>query len=607
MSQVPEHTHNGKPELIVRGIGVSPGIAIGPAFLFARDRHEIEEYEIKPEDLEGEIARFEFAVQKSERDLKKIASIAREKLGEASAGIFEAQALMLRDQALYDSVVEKIRGEHRNAGYVVASVVEQHRQSMLASDSEYFRERANDLLDVQERIVRHLRRGKILSAVDHGTIVVAETLTAADIILFSRRNILGCALDYSGSTSHVSIMARALNVPAVVGTHGISRDVENGDLLILDGLHGRIVVNPTAETLKRYKSRLDRFRHMVSENRQIIPLPAETLDGHNISLRANLEFAEELPLLKEFGAEGIGLFRTEILFLMQGRLAFTEEDQLRTYKRIVEKVAPDTTTFRVLDLGGDKMLPLGHREQNPFLGWRGIRVLLDKPDILFPQLRAILRASAFGPIRILLPMVTQIREVERFRIALERAKADLREAGESFDDAVPVGIMVEVPSVALMIERFAGVADFFSIGSNDLTQYTLAVDRGNDLVASLYQELDPSILLLIKQTVEAARKQGLSVGICGEIAGSPRATPLLLGLGLRDLSASPVFLPEVKRVIRSLQMSDAERLAERALSSPGAEQVGQLLDEWLQEHIPDLAIFLGHDSGVEENRRRHDG
>ncbi|HET6566711.1 MAG TPA: phosphoenolpyruvate--protein phosphotransferase [Rhodothermales bacterium] len=599
----PEHTHERKPEHVVQGIGVSPGIAIGPAFLFERDHHDIERYEINPGEVDGEINRFESAVQKSERDLNKIASIAREKLGEASAAIFEAQALMLRDHALYDSVVEKIGKEHCNAAYAVASVLNQHRQNMLASDSEYFRERANDLLDVQERIVRHLRRGKILSAVDHDSIVVAETLTAADIILFSRRNILGCALDYSGSTSHVSIMARALNVPAIVGTHGISQSVESGDQLILDGLHGRVIVNPTPETLKRYRRRLDRFQHLVSEHKQIVPLPAETRDGHRITLRANLEFAEELPLLKEYGAQGIGLFRTEILFLMQGRLAFSEEDQLKTYRRIVENVAPETTTFRVLDLGGDKMLPLGHREQNPFLGWRGIRVLLDKPEILFPQVRAILRASTFGPIRILLPMVTQIWEVERFREALDQAKAELREEGQPFDEDVPVGIMVEVPSVALMIQRFAAAADFFSLGSNDLTQYTLAVDRGNDLVAHLYDELDPSVLLLIKQTAETAERHGLPVGICGEMAGSPRAAPLLVGLGLRDLSASPVFLPEVKRVIRSMKLDDAVCLADQALAAPDARAVGQLLDEWLREHAPDLALLLSGDPGTEENKQ----
>lgn len=589
---MPNATREHESEEIVHGIGVSPGIAIGPAFLFARDTPDVEEYEVSEEELEEELERFEYAVQKSERDLTKIASIAREKLGEASAGIFEAQAMMLRDEALYDAVVEKIRQDHCNAAFATVAIVSKHRQLLQASDNEFFRERANDLLDVQERIVRHLRRGKILSAIEEDSIVVAETLTAADIILFSRRSILGCAMDFSGSTSHVSIMARSLNLPAVVGTHGLSKKVDNGDLIILDGLHGRIIINPTPETVRSYRAQQDRLRDLELQQKKIVPLAARTKEGYRVALRANLEFAEELPLLSTYGAEGIGLFRTEILFLMQGRLAFSEEDQFATYKRIVDAVAPNTTTFRVLDLGGDKMLPLGHREQNPFLGWRGIRVLLDKPDILIPQLRAILRASAFGPVRILLPMVTSLLEVETFRAIFNAVKGELRATGTRFDENVPVGIMVEVPAVALLIDRFAAVSDFFSIGSNDLTQYTLAVDRGNDLVSHLYQELDPSVLSLIKQTVDAAKRHGIPVGICGEMAGSPRATPLLVGLGLRELSASPVFLPEVKRVIRSMRLSEAEALAEEALRASTAEEVGRMVDEWLHEHTPELTLFL---------------
>jgi phosphoenolpyruvate-protein phosphotransferase (PTS system enzyme I) len=601
---IPADAHEHKEERVVHGIGVSPGIAIGPAFLFSRDAYTVEPYEISDDLIASEIKRFQIAVDRSERDLVKIASIAREKIGEASSAIFDAQALMLRDEALYEAVIDRIRSERQNASFAVTSVMSKHHQILKASESEYLRERANDLLDVQERILRHLQRGQILSAIDPDTIVVSETLTAADIVLFSRRNILGCALDFSGSTSHVSIMARSLHVPAVVGMHGISKLVENGDRLILDGLHGTVIVNPTPETLRFYSGLQGRYIDLIRDHKDLIPLPADTQDGQHIVLRANLEFKNELPLLEQYGAEGIGLFRTEILFLMQGRLAFSEDDQFHMYRQIVEAVTPYPTTFRVLDLGGDKMLPLGHREQNPFLGWRGIRVLLDKPDLLMPQLRAMLRASAYGSTRLLLPMVTSVVEVERFREVLDEVKQQLDNEGKPYDEHIKVGVMIEVPAVALMAERFAAVSDFFSIGSNDLTQYTLAVDRGNDLVSHLYQEYNPAVLALMKHAVDAARKYDITVGICGEMAASPRAAPLLVGLGIHELSASPAYLPEIKRVIRSLSMREATALAADALAASTTEEITESVDRWLREHTPDLVLFLEQDLPRHPHPRR---
>lgn len=586
-------THTTKDgERVVEGIGVAPGIAIGPAYLYARAAFEVEERHIDGEELEDEIKRFERAVSRSERDLNKIASVAREKLGEGSASIFEAQALMLRDAELYEAVIERIRHDHIGADYAAQLVINKHTQLLKASDSEYLRERANDMLDLQDRIVRHLRRGKILSDVDSKSIVVAEGLTAADIVLFSRRGILGTALDYGGATSHVSIMARALNLPAVVSTHGITSDVETGDMLVLDGLDGRVIINPTEETLQFYNDRRERYRRLQKEQKQLVPLASETLDGTEIKLLANLEFNEELKLLKEYGAKGVGLFRTEILFLMQRRVSLSDDEQFSTYKRIVEAVGPNPTTFRVLDFGGDKMLPLGHREHNPFLGWRGIRILLDKPELLYPQTRAIMRASAFGPLRILLPMVTDVNEVYRFKEAMEEIAEDLREKGEAFDEKIPVGIMVEVPAVAIKAEKFAREVDFFSIGTNDLTQYTLAVDRGNDLVAAMYQELDPGVLHLIKRTVDAAKQEGIPVSLCGELAARPAATPLLVGLGIDELSASPIYLPELKRVIRAIRMKEARDLAAESLEARDAQEVDALLKRWLTEHACDIATLL---------------
>lgn len=582
-------------EQVFNGIAVAPGIAIGPAYVFSRDAYEVEEGQVPEERLEQELERFERAVARSERDLNKIISITREKLGEDKASIFEAQLLMLRDEALYEAVVAHIREDRYLADYAVDVVMTQHRRLMEASASEYFRERANDLKDVQERIIRHLRRGKILSAIDPDSIVVAANLTAADIVLFSRRGILGCVLDYGGPTSHVSIMARALGVPAVVSMHGLTAEVEDGTPMILDGIQGRVILNPAPAKLARYRTRAERYRRLQEEDRHMAALPAHTRDGVAFTLRANLEFKEELPLLAEYGAHGVGLFRTELLFLMQGRLAISEIDQYRTYRDVVSVVRPHPTTFRVLDLGGDKMLPMAHREHNPYLGWRGIRVLLDKPEILITQLRAILRASTDGPVRLLLPMVTEVDEVHRFRDVLASVQADLTAEGVPFSPDIPVGIMVEVPAVALLADRFAALVDFFSIGTNDLTQYVLAVDRGNDLVAGIYHELHPAVLRLIEMTVQAAHRRGIPVGVCGELAARPRAVPVLAGLGIRHFSASPVYLPGIKRVLRAITQAEAEALAREALAAESPAAVERHVGKWMEEHGCGLSYTLDHD------------
>jgi phosphoenolpyruvate-protein phosphotransferase (PTS system enzyme I) len=583
-------------EQILEGIGVAPGIAIGPVRLYARDTFTVSHHEIDEQEVEAEIARFEQGVSRSERDLKRVAAMAREKLGEGSASIFEAQALMLRDDALYGAVVQRIQNERANADYAVQAVMSRHRQLLNASDSEYLRERANDLLDVQDRIIRHLRRDVFLSDIDPDVIVVAQNLTAADILLFSRRNILGCATDYGGATSHVSIMARSLNVPAVVSLHGATEAVTDGDVVVVDGVHGVVVVNPAPATLDFYRAQQLRYQRFRKDLEPLVDLPAVTRDGRRILLRANLELKEELRLVTLHGAEGIGLFRTEILFLMHGRISFSEEEQFRLYREIVQAVAPDVTTFRVLDLGGDKMLPMAHREPNPFLGWRGIRLLLDKPELLIPQVRAILRASAVGASRILLPMVTNLSEVRRFKELLEQVKAELTESGEAFDADLPVGVMVEVPAVAYMADRFAREVDFLSIGSNDLTQYALAVDRGNDLVSGTYNELHPAVLALIQMTVEAADRHGVPVGICGELAANARVTPILLGMGISELSASPTYLPEIKRVIREIRYDETISLAKAALAARDAEEVESLLETWLVEHACDPERFVATES-----------
>ncbi|CAN5634523.1 phosphoenolpyruvate--protein phosphotransferase [soil metagenome] len=587
---------DGEPENRTRtaqGIAASPGVAIGPVYVYSSGVEQRHDEALEPEDLDREQERFESAVARSERELQKISLIAEEKLGGASADIFEAQLLMLRDSALYEAVCELIREERLSAGFAVERVLEKHRRRMEASGSVYLRERATDLLDVQTRLLRNLQQARASSRVDSNHIVVAQNLTAADVLLFSRRGTRGIVIDYGGATSHVSIMARALGVPAVVSLHGFSESVQAGDELIIDGFNGRVILHPDAPTRQRFQAKRKRYESLLAERESLIGVPAETRDGQTIVLRANMEFESELPLLAEYGASGIGLFRTELHFLAHGR-ALNEDEQVTLYKKALAAAGSHSVTFRLIDLGGDKVLPLSRREPNPFLGWRGIRILLDRPEILMTQLRAVLRAAAGAPdrARLLIPMVTNIGEVLRVRRLLHKAAEDLAREGVQHAAYVPLGIMVEVPAVAMHADRFIEHCDFFSIGTNDLTQFTLAVDRGNDLVASHYREVHPAVMALIKTTVDAARAAGKDVSICGEIAGNPLATALLVGLGIREFSASPTYLLDVKRVIRSMTTAEAEKLAARALEQPDADSAIRILHEWLTDHDADLAQLL---------------
>ena len=577
---------------------MAPGVAIGPAYLFAAGAYQATPDHLDPADVEAELERFERAIQRSERELRKITVVAREKLGEGSAGIFDAQGLILRDRQFYDAVVEHVRDNVAGAGWAVQSVLDEHRRRLESSPNASLRERAADFQDVQNRVLRNLQQGRAVSKIDPHRVVVAQNLTAADVLLFSRRGVLGVVLDFGGPTSHVSIMARALGVPAVVSLHGLAEHVGPDDVVIVDGFSGTVIVNPEPETLVAAELKAAQFARITADREALLAMPSETKDGHPVALQANVEFREEFPLLHEYGAEGVGLFRTEMLFLTQGR-ALDEEQQYEVYRDAIVASAPHAVTFRLLDLGGDKVLPMSHREANPFLGWRGIRILLDKPDLLRPQLRAVLRAAAASaddaPPRILLPMVSGIEEVREFRRAYRAVCDDLRAEGIEHRPDVPLGIMVEVPSVAIQAELYTKTVDFFSIGTNDLTQFTLAVDRGNDLVADLYHELHPAVLGLIAHTAKTANEAGIPVSVCGEVAADPRVTPLLVGLGVRTLSASPAYLTLVKRVIRAFTLEEAEDLARRALRQPDATSVGRLLDYFLACHNRDLADLLGLD------------
>ncbi|MDT0632535.1 phosphoenolpyruvate--protein phosphotransferase [Rubrivirga sp. S365] len=588
----------GRDELRVEGIGVAPGVTVGEAYLYAGGGYQAEPEHLDADAVEAELGRFERAVARSERELKKVGLVARQKLGAGSAGIFDAQALILRDPQFYDAVAERIRDGRQGAGWAVQSVMEALRRRLESSPSAALRERAADFLDVQDRVLRNLQQGRAVSRIDRDRVVVAERLSAADVLLFSRHGVLAVVMDFGGPTSHVAIMARALGVPAVVSLHGLAGRVEAGDTVVVDGFSGTVTVRPTGETRAAAEAKAERFARLSEDRAEVAAAPSETRDGHAVALQANVEFREEFPLLHEYGAEGIGLFRTEMLFLTQGR-ALDEAQQHRVYRDAVVAAAPHAVTFRLLDLGGDKVLPMSRREANPALGWRGLRILLDKPDLLRPQLRALLRAAVeapdAAPPRVLLPMVSGLEEVRQFRRVYQETCDALAAEGVAHRPDLPLGIMVEVPSVALLAATFARHVDFFSVGTNDLTQFALAVDRGNDLVAGLYHELHPAVLGLVRQTVEAAGGAGIPVSVCGEVAADPRVTPLLVGLGVTSLSASPAYLSLVKRVLRAFTLDEAQDLARRALRQPDAASVGRLLDYFLACHNQDLAALLGLD------------
>jgi phosphotransferase system enzyme I (PtsI) len=584
-------------ERVLRGTGVAPGVAIGHACLYAEAPSDAGPKAVDPAATDAEIEVLDQALDRAAQDLERTITLAREKLGEESVAILEAQKMMVRDEELVADVRRRIRDNREGAGRAVRAVLQAYRRRLEESGDEYLRERASDLTDVRDRILRALRRGRFARSIDPETVVVADTLGAADLVRFSQQGALGCATDRGGQTSHVSIIARALGVPAVVGVQEASRVVRPGDTVVVDGLEGRLVVRPTDETLAHYRGLRDRYERLVRTEGEMAALPAETADGETVSLEANVEFDRELDLLKRYGAEGIGLLRTEMLFLMDRRADLSEDRQVAAYRRAAAAARPGPATVRLLDLGGDKMLPLAHREQNPFLGWRGIRVLLDRPEILRPQLRALLRAGADHRVRALAPMVTHLDEVEGLRCAVAEEADRLARAGVRHEPDLPIGIMVETPAVALQAGRFAREADFFSIGTNDLTQYVLAVDRGNDLVGRRYDALHPAVLDLVARTVEAGREAGIPVTLCGELASDPVATPLLLGLGLRSLSASPTYLPAVKRMVRRTPLDAARALAAEARGAPDAAAVRRHAQAWIGDRIDDPPFDAASASG----------
>lgn len=593
-------------EVIVDGVAASPGIVSGAVHRYNATTPEVRRDHVEPDEVDDEIALLDQAIQQATDELEKVQSVAQDRLDPDSEAIFEAQAMMLRDEEILQAIHQRIRDQHESAPHALHSVLHEHRKRLEDSDKEYLRQRAGDLKELEHRLLRGLERGQVATSIEPNSIVVAERLTAADVLRFSQHGMLGFVTVRGGHTSHVSIIARALNVPAVVGATGALDAVADQAPVILDGFRGRMIVHPEDKTRELYRRRRTQQQSLAEGQDSLTDRPAETTDGHLITLRANVEFGETLDTLGDHGAEGIGLMRTEMLFLKGRDQALTEEEQFDVYRRAAEQTGEHGASIRLLDLGGDKLLPGAQQEDNPFLGWRGIRLLLDRPEeLLRPQVRALLRASAHGTLRLMVPMVTQLDDVRRVRSLVETEADRLAAEGREHDADLPIGIMAEVPSVALQAEAFAEVADFMSIGTNDLTQYVLAVDRGNDRVADRFDALHPAVLGLIKRIVEAGRSTGTPVSLCGEIASDAYAVPILVGLGLDVLSAPPPYLPAVKRVLTEIAYEDAKELAEEACAAPDAQTVRRKTREWVGRRIDSAHVQDGDPSrnGTEDPGR----
>jgi len=572
-----------KEETVFRGIAASPGIAVGPVFLFQKHVPVINEKTVDPEGIDSEILRLGSAVDRSRRELSKIYDFAKQKLGEHQAKIFEAQVMILEDSVLFDSIDSRIRNERKNVEFIVHDEIEKYRKVMVAASDEYTRERALDVEDVRNRILRNLQEEKLISKLEGSPVIVSQSLAAADALILSRNTILAYVTEVGGVTSHSALLARALKIPAVVGLRHLTAGVHNGERIAVDGYSGVVVVNPTAATLDEILRKQARYKEFEEKLAGLRDLPAETPDGRRVELTANVELPEELEFIKIQGADGIGLYRSESL-LLGGEVFPSEEEQYAEYRIFADTMYPKRVVIRTFDIGGDKFMgSQTTRENNPFLGWRGIRVMLDRPELFLEQVRAILRASERKNISMMFPMISNIKELRKARQLVEDAKGQLRARGQAYDDKIRIGIMVEVPAAAVIVEDLAKEVDFVSIGTNDLIQYLLAVDRGNDVVSALYQEFHPAVVRFLRRIIERSKECDIPVAMCGEMAGDPLATILLLGLGLDEFSVVPAALPEIKKIIRSVKYRDAKKIAKKALSLVTEDELKKYLTGVMKE------------------------
>ena len=571
---------------MITGIPASPGIVFGKALVLKEEKIVLDTQKISEEQVEAEVARFYAGREAAVEQLNSIHQRALKSLGEEKAAIFEGHLMILEDEELEEEIIDYLRSNKVNASVAASKIIDQQVEMLSEIDDEYLKERAGDIRDIGNRLIKNILGMHIvdLGDITEESILVAYDLTPSETAQLNLEKVLGFITDIGGRTSHTSIMARSLELPAIVGTNDVTTRVNTGDYLILDAVNNRVYVNPTQAEIDELKTLEAKLAEEKAELAKLKDLPAVTLDGHKVDVVANIGTIRDCEGAHRNGAEGVGLYRTEFLFMDRDQLP-SEEEQFIAYKEVVEAMEGRLVVLRTMDIGGDKELPYLNlpKEMNPFLGWRAIRIALDRREILRAQLRAVLRASAFGKLAVMFPMIISVEEIRELKSVLETLKAELRAEGKAFDENIQVGVMVETPSAAVNAKFLAKEVDFFSIGTNDLTQYTLAVDRGNELISHLYNPMSPSVLGLIKQVIDASHAEGKWTGMCGELAGDERATLLLLGMGLDEFSMSAISVPHIKKLVRSVSYQEAKALADEALQKPIAAEIEQLIQAFLAE------------------------
>ena len=570
----------------LKGIAAATGIAIGPAFRVGKEELVVPKLTITEQEIPLQIQLFEEALIKTRKEIIEIQKKIGTEMGQEEAQIFDAHLLVLEDRMLIEDVISRLKKDQINVAFIFSEVLKKYIDVFSKIEDEYLKERIADINDVGRRVLRNLlgkeRIG--LSDLKEKVIVVAHDLSPSDTAAMHKQLVSAFVTDIGGKTSHTAIMAKSLEIPAVVGVEEVTLKIKPGDILIVDGYMGIVIVSPDEETLNNYRKEDQRLKGIAEKFLSAKDLPASTIDHKTVKIWANIEFPDEVPSVKLHGAEGIGLYRTEFFYMNRKDLP-TEEEHYEAYKYVAEAMKPSPVIIRTLDLGGDKFLSqfeIPH-EMQPFLGWRAIRFCLARPDIFKLQLRAILRASVHGDLKLMYPMISGIEELEQANQILEEAKTELAAKGIPYNNDIEVGVMIEVPSAAMTADILARKADFFSIGTNDLIQYSLAVDRVNEKVAYLYEPAHPAVLRLIKNIIDAAHNANIKVGMCGEMAGEPSFALMLLGLGLDEFSMPPQVVPELKYIIRSVTIKQAQEIARRVLTLSTGKEVDDFSQEKLRE------------------------
>ena len=565
----------------IAGIAAAPGIVIGEVYLFTKEKLEISNADIT--DVKEAKINLHEALTRSKKELTKVFAIAKDRMGDTRAAIFEAQLMILDDPILIGNIIKRIEDEKKQPEYIVDDEISKYQQMMILSNESYMKERANDIEDIKNRIVRNLRKKRWQSRIQSEAVIVSDSLTPADTLLLSRNKVKSFVTDHGGLTSHAAIISRSLNIPAVSGTHNATKKLKEGQTVIVDGFHGYIIYDPTDEQISFFEEKHQHLVTLQKELEELTDKPAITKDGKEIQILANVDVTGEMDLVKTSGANGIGLYRSEQILDELGTIP-TEDEQVTIYSRLASRIYPDNITIRAFDIGGDKFRLFDYDEPNPFLGLRGIRLLLDNPKLFKEQIRAVLRSSSNKNVQYMLPMISTIDEIHRSKKIIQECMDELLIEKKSFDAEMKVGIMIEVPSAAVMTKEFADEVDFLSIGTNDLIQYLMAVDRGNDLVADLYQEFSPVVLRTIKKIVDDAKLAGKPVSLCGEMAADTLAMPLLVGLGLESLSISPATIPYAKRIIKSFNYKDAKKMADKCITVCYEAEIEETIQKFFEEN-----------------------